>query len=183
MVLAQGTDTNSAGLKNTVILIIRHAEKPESGFDLTTNGYKRADAYVNYFKNFTVDSQPFTVDHLFAAADSKGSHRPRLTLEPFSKASALTINTNFPSKQYQQLVDAIRTGSYGKHILICWHHEAIPPMVKALGADPDTMFPGGEWPADVYGWVIQLRYDSNGHLEDARRIEENLMPDDAIKPN
>ncbi len=177
--LAEDTDTNSISLKNAVILVIRHAEKPDSGYDLTPDGYKRANAYVNYFKNFTVYSQPFTIDHLFAAADSPKSHRPRLTLEPFSKASGLDIDTNFNSKEFQELADAIRAGSYGKHILICWHHEAIPQLVRAFGANPDTLFPGGQWPDDIYGWVIQLRYDSNGHLADAKRIEENLMPDDA----
>lgn len=180
---ADDADTNSASLKNAIILIIRHAEKPPSGYDLTPDGYKRAAAYVNYFKNYTVDSQPFTVDHLFAAADSNGSHRPRLTLEPFSKASGLAIDTRFKSKEFQKLADALRSESFGKHILICWHHEAIPQLVHVLGADPKALFPSGQWPDDVYGWVIQLSYDSNGRLADAKRINEHLMPDDAAQPD
>jgi hypothetical protein len=177
-VLAQNATTNSNSLQNTVILVIRHAEKPESGYDLTLDGYKRANAYVGYFTNFTVEAKPFKPDYLFAATDSKGSHRPRLTLEPLAKSTGLTIDTSFKSKDFKGLADAIHSKSYGKQILICWHHEAIPQLVQALGADPHQLFPDGNWPDDVYGWVIQLRYGPDGNLIDAKCINENLMPDD-----
>src|ERR1700722_18983705 len=80
---------DSDGLKNTVVLIIRHAEKPDSGNTLTPAGEERAKAYVKYFKDYTVEAKPVTLDYLFAAADSKGSMRPRLTLEPLSKATGM----------------------------------------------------------------------------------------------
>jgi hypothetical protein len=51
--------------------------------------------------------------------------------------------------------------------------------VSALGADPKAQFRNGKWPDDVYDWVIQPRYDSNGHLAQAKRINENLMPGDS----
>lgn len=87
-------ETNSA-LKNTVILIVRHAEKPDDGYGLSAEGEARAKAYVNYFKHFTIESQPVKLSHLFAAADSKKSHRPRLTIEPTSKALGLAIDSRF----------------------------------------------------------------------------------------
>ena len=170
---------DSTGLKNTVVLIIRHAEKPGSGDNLTPAGEGRAKAYVNYFKGYTVDSKPITVNYLFAAADSKGSRRPRLTLEPLSKATGMTIDQRFTAKQFQGLANELRAKPYGQDILICWHHGQIPGLLDALGAKPDKLLPGGKWPDDVFGWVIQLRYDANGQLVDARRIKENLMPDDA----
>src|SRR5271155_5377145 len=79
-------ETKPSPLQDAVILIIRHAEKPESGMDLTPTGEQRARAYVDYFKNFQIDSQPFKLDRLIATADSKNSHRPRLTLTPLSQA-------------------------------------------------------------------------------------------------
>jgi hypothetical protein len=33
----------------------------------------------------------------------------------------------------------------------------------------------------VFGWLIQLRYDENGHLFEIKRIDENLLPDDLNK--
>jgi len=170
-----------AGLKNAVILVIRHAEKPDKGDDLSKAGKQRAKAYVKYFKNFTVASQPLKVDYLFATADSKASRRPRLTLEPFSKAVGLAIDTQFQDTQVQQLVNAIQAKPPGKTTLICWHHEQIPQLATALGADSNNLFRDGKWPDNVFGWVIQLRYDSDGHLVEAKRINENLMPDDSKK--
>lgn len=61
----------SSVLKNTVILVIRHAEKPDYGYGLSADGESRARAYVNYFKNFTIDGQPLKLDYLFSDADSK----------------------------------------------------------------------------------------------------------------
>jgi hypothetical protein len=51
----------------------------------------------------------------------------------------------------------------------------------ALGADPKQVIPNGKWPQEVFGWVIQLRYDADGRLAEAKRINENLMPDDSVK--
>ena len=170
---------DSSGLKDTTVLIIRHAEKPDKGYDLTPAGYQRAKAYVHYFQNFTVDGKPITLDHLFAAADSNGSHRPRLTLEPLSNATGLPIDQRFEAKQYQKLADELRAKPHGAHILICWHHGDIPELLQALGASPEKLLPHGKWPDDVFGWMIQLHYDDEGQLVKAKCINENLMPGDA----
>ena len=170
---------DTLGLKDATVLIIRHAEKPSSGFDLTPVGYQRANAYVHYFQNFTIDGKPVTLDHLFAAADSNGSHRPRLTLEPLSKATGLAIEQPFTAKQYAELADELRAKPHGEHILICWHHGDIPQFLQALGASPEKLLPHGRWPDEVFGWMIQLHYDDKGQLIEEKCINENLMPNDA----
>ncbi len=172
---AQSTD----GLKDTVVLIIRHAEKPASGNTLTPAGEERAKAYVHYFENYTADSKPVTINYLFAAADTKGSMRPRLTLEPLSKATGLKIDQRFTDKQGEGLADELRAKPHGGNILICWHHGQIPALLQALGADPKKLLPGGEWTDSIFGWVMQLRYGDQGQLVEAKLIKENLMPDDA----
>jgi hypothetical protein len=152
--------------------------------DLSAEGFKRADAYVKYFKNFQLDSQPLKLDSLFATADSKNSRRPRLTLTPLSHALNMPLDTRFKDKDFQGLADDLQTNSHGKHILICWHHGAIPDLARALGADPGKLIPDGEWPANVFGWLIELRYDHDGKLMagQCRRINEHLMPDDELPP-
>ena len=167
-------DGKSNALTNAVILVIRHAEKPDKGDGLAPAGKTRAKAYVNFFKNYTVNRQPLKLDHLFAAADSKQSHRPRLTLEPTSKNLGLSIDCQFEDEQFQNLADEIRTKLHGKNILICWHHGEIPQLVQALGAHSDQLFRKGKWPDAVYNWVIELRYDSDGRLAGARRINEDF---------
>jgi broad specificity phosphatase PhoE len=173
--------TESAALKSATILIIRHAEKPESGSGLSALGEMRAKAYVNYFKNFTntPDGLPLKINYIFAAADSKASHRPRLTIEPTSRALGLAVDSRFKDKDFQKLANEIRARSHGQAILIAWHHGEIPALVRALGADPETVIPKAKWPDDVFGWAIELRYDADGRLVETKRINENLLPDDA----
>ena len=161
-------------LKNTVILVIRHAEKPDNGDGLSAAGMARAQAYVSYFKNFMVDGQPLKLNYLFAAADSKESRRPRLTLEPVSKSLGLAMDTRFKDRQFQALADAIKSTPHGHAILIVWHHGEIPRLVQALGADPSRLLPKGKWPEAVFNQLIELRYDSDGRLTTARCIIENF---------
>ncbi len=164
----------ATGLKQATILIIRHAEKPDDGEGLAPAGEARAKAYVEYFKNFQLHSEPLKLDAIFAAADSRESHRPRLTVEPLAQAIGLAVNASYKNKDFQALATELKTHHEGKHILICWHHGEMSALLQALGADPNALLPGGRWPGDKYDWVIELRYDHEGNLKDARRIDEGI---------
>jgi hypothetical protein len=169
------------GPKDAVVLIIRHAEDGGTGHDLAPRGHERAEAYKNYFLNFTVDSRRLEPNVLLAAKDSKQSHRPRLTVEPFAKAAKLKIDTRFGNNQSTELAADSHANDQGKVILICWRHGNIPDLLRALGAKPEDLLPRGKWPNSVYDWVILLSYDQEGRLIPAstRRINEHLMPGDS----
>jgi len=169
------------GPKGSVVLIIRHAEDGASDRGLTPVGEKRAEAYKNYFLNFAVDSKRLEPNVVFAAKDSKKSHRPRLTVEPFAKAANLKIDTRFGNGQTTELAADLRDNQQGKVILICWRHPYIPALLRALGANPQDFLPKGKWPQSVYDWLILLAFDQNGRLMPAtsRRITENLPPGDS----
>lgn len=169
------------GPKDSVVLIIRHAEDGASDRGLTPRGEQRAEAYKSYFKNFTVDSKRLEPNVVFAAQDSKHSHRPRLTVEPFAKAEKLQIDTRFGSDHSAELAAALRAREQGKVILVCWRHGVIPDLLRALGEKPKKLLPQGRWPGSVYDWVILLRYDQDGRLihSSTRRITEHLMPGDS----
>jgi hypothetical protein len=156
-------------------LIIRHAEKPAAGPELTPAGSQRAAAYVQYFQDLTMDSQPLRPDYLIAAADSNNSRRPRLTLEPLSKALGLPLNLGFSDKRPEELVRELQSKPHGKVILICWRHGNLPALVRALGADPDKLIPGGKWPDDEYGWLLRLPYDQDARLIPVQT--KRLQPD------
>lgn len=177
----QPAAVDSSPLKDAVILIIRHAEKPAEGFELSPAGKIRAEAYVRYFKKFTIDGKPVKLDYLFSSADSAKSHRPRLTIEPLSKALGIKIDSRFADDDFAKLAAEIQNHPHGRNILICWHHGKIPDLLSAFGVDPKRLLPAGKWPNDVFGWLIQLRYDKNGKLLDASCINEDLMPGDAQK--
>jgi hypothetical protein len=179
---APAPDGKSSALTNAVILVIRHAEKPDTGDNLTPAGEARARAYAGYFKNFTLDGQPLKLDHLFAATDSAKSRRPRLTLEPTARELGLKIDSRFTDKKSLALASELQSHPTGTNILVCWRHEGIPQLLQALDADPKKLLPGGKWPDDEYDWLIELRFDENGRLIDSKRINENLTPAVAGKP-
>src|SRR5215469_17309667 len=168
----------STALSNATILIIRHAEEPSKGDGLSSRGTERAQGYVEYFKNFTIDGKPLKIDHLFAASDSSNSKRPRLTLEPIAQALDISIDSQFKSKDFLKLAQKIETLPQGSNVLICWHHSDIPNLIGALGADAEKVLQKDKWPGKVYGWLIQLRYDEKGNLFDSKRIKEHLFQND-----
>ena len=169
------------GPKNATVLIIRHAEDADSGDGISPLGQERAEAYKNYFLNFTVDSKQREPTAIFAAKDSKKSHRPRLTMEPFAKAANLKINTRFGNEQSAALAADLRANQQGKVILICWRHPYIPALLQALGANPASFLPNGRWPGAVFDWIILLSFDQDGHLipSSSRRTNEHLLPSDS----
>uniref|UniRef100_A0A372ILZ7 Flagellar basal body-associated protein FliL n=1 Tax=Paracidobacterium acidisoli TaxID=2303751 RepID=A0A372ILZ7_9BACT len=159
------------------MLIVRHAEKPASGPSLTPEGFARAKKYAQYFNPFRADGAAIQIDALYAGADSSNSVRPRLTLEPLSRAIGIPLNTQFPTNEPAALVHALSTEPHGDHVLIAWRHGKIPALLKAFGADPSALLPGSVWPDSVFDWVILLRYDSAGHLQVQKVIHEpNPLP-------
>jgi len=161
--------------------MIRHAENPADGHGLSPRGKERAEVYVNYFKNFTIKGKRREPQAVVVAADSKQSHRPRLTVEPFAKAANLPIDNRFANKQPADLAAELRANYEAKVILICWHHGQIPALLRALGAAPETLLPNGKWPRDVYDWVIVVSFDENGRVipEDTQRMTEHLLQGDS----
>jgi hypothetical protein len=168
------------GPKNGVVLIIRHAEKPESGQGLSPRGEERAKAYPRYFHHLKVDGKKVRLDAIFAASDSKSSHRPRLTITPLARAAGVPVNAEIDDGDTGQLARALRQQEAGRTTLVCWRHGKIPDLLAALGARPEKLLPDGAWPDDHFDWVIVLRYDGDGKLEkkEAKRIEEHLLPGD-----
>ena len=169
------------GPKNATVLIIRHAEDADSGDGISPLGQQRAAAYKDYFINFKVDSKPREPTVIFAAKDSKKSHRPRLTMEPFAKAANLKIDMRFGNDQSVDLAAELRANQQDKVILICWRHPYIPALLAALGASPESFLPNGKWPGAVFNWIILLSFDQNGHVipSSSKRSNEHLLPGDS----
>ncbi len=166
-----GAQADIAGPANGTVLIIRHAEKPASGTGLTPAGEARAAAYASYFAHFEINGATTRIDTLVATADSDGSVRPRLTLTPLSQTLGLPIQQPFADKDVKGLATWL-SSQPGHVTLVAWHHGKLPKLLEDLGADPGQLLPNGAWPDDVYNWVIELRYDAQGHLISADRVVE-----------
>jgi phosphohistidine phosphatase SixA len=161
----------------TLIMIIRHGEKPDesSGAEnpnLTPRGYARAKALATVIPEHF--PQP---DFLFAAKNSKGSDRPVETITPLSKALDEPIDSKFKADDVEGLAHAVLTEAQyrGKVVLICWHHEKIPDLAKALGVKdaPD------KWNSSVFDQVWEITYD--GDAVNWKQGPENALPGDAVK--
>jgi len=159
-----------------IILIIRHGEKvvtpdgDENSGDLTPKGLARAAALATAIpKNFP---RP---DFIFAAANSKKSHRVVDTVTPLSKALGEPLDTDFKNKEFADLAQEVLTDPKydGKVVLIAWHHGHIPELAHALGA---TQAPD-EWDPTVFDRVWVLTY--HGATPTWRDEPEKALPGDS----
>jgi len=163
-------------LANNTILIVRHAEKsPESGTGLTPQGENRAQLYVTYFTPFRDGGLNLTIDSLYAGADSKKSFRPRLTLEPLSKATGLPLHHEIGTSDPKALVEELKSHPHGLHPLVAWRHSEIPNLIAAFGGPP-SLIPDSKWPNETYDWVIVLTIGPNAEVTSARIIHEDIKP-------
>ncbi|ADV82362.1 hypothetical protein [Terriglobus saanensis] len=161
-------------LANNTILIVRHAEKsPESGTGLTPQGENRAQLYTTYFRPFHDGGLNLTIDSLYAGADSKKSFRPRLTLEPLSKATGIPLHHEIGTTDPQALVNDLKTHPHGPHPLIAWRHSEIPNLIAAFGGSP-SLLPESRWPDETYDWVVVLTTGPSAEVTSARLIREDL---------
>jgi hypothetical protein len=158
----------ASGLADTTVLVIRHAEKPASGPGLAPAGVARAAWYPTFFRDLRIDGHHVHINSIFATADSKGSARERLTVEPLAKTLGLPVDLRFKNKAVADLVDALRAKAYGPTILICWHHGRIPEMLSDLGADAGKLLPEGKWPGDSFDRLVELHFDHAGKLAGAK---------------
>ncbi len=180
------------------ILIIRHAEKTgdESDAHLSKRGKERAAVLDKLFVASKDRPDPFPrPDFIFAAHNSKGSHRPVETVTPLAMKLKLPINETYESK----LPDAPPAGGkekadsapgmlalrdklfsdskyFGKTILVSWRHGSIPELAKTLKASK----PPAKWEDEVFDRVWQISYDEQGHATFLDR-PQRLLPGDSEK--
>ena len=195
-------------LENSTILMVRHGEKPgdpcakdtEGDVDLSSQGEDRAQAYIGYFESYvawTVDnsqSEDIALQYLFAAANSSSSHRPVETLTPLAHTTGLPFYTKTPDGQFGDLIANVLSESIyaGARVLICWHHGTIMDFANQLlvvNTQSTPALPSAStWPKksnrQVFGWLLQIRYDGHGVVmpQWTRCINEHLMPDDTTDP-
>jgi hypothetical protein len=155
------------------ILLIRHAEKPETGMDLTPAGFARAAALPQLFGGATPHNLP-RPDFLFATHVSKNSNRPVETITPLSEALKLPISHDIADKDFATLATELLSGKYaGKVVLVAWHHGSIPAFAKALGAVP----PYDPWPVMQFDRV--WRIDFSGGQAVLVDLPQGLMAGDS----
>lgn len=142
------------------VILIRHGEKPESRKDprLTPAGRERAQAWSRYLGTCAP-----TPEILLAPLPTTQhpSVRPIETLEPLAHQLHRPIETPVPSDGYPELAKQLRQDArfQAKSVVICWVHQSLPQLARALGA---TNAPS-EWVAEDYGsvWILKFPHDGS----------------------
>lgn len=138
------------------VIIIRHGEKSPGENHINVKGSERAAALAYYFSGTPLYNDP-PPTYIFAAATSTDypSIRPIQTCTPTADFYGLALNIDFYPVETDKLAkEILKNPKYdGATILICWSHEHIPPLARALGA-----FAPEKWENDIFDQVYFLTY-------------------------
>ena len=134
------------------IIIIRHAEKPEQGDNLSCQGLNRALQLPEVL--YTKFKLP---DYIFVPSintgKTTGAARMYQTIVPFAVKYNLNIDTKFEVGDETALAKSIlkKSGT----ILVAWEHNSIPDIAKALGVkDTKLKWKGSDFDSI---WIITFK--------------------------
>jgi hypothetical protein len=150
------------------VILIRHAEKPPEGHDLSLKGRERAAALAPFFLGAPEVLTYKTPAAIYAQAVTKEdrSRRPIETVTPLAKALMLDLITRYGHSDYPQMAkDVLANPDYkGKMVLICWEHKVIPDMAKAFGVKDAP----AKWHGETFDrlWVITFNADGTTTFRD-----------------
>lgn len=160
----------------SVIMLIRHAEKPDSGNagveldgsqddeSLIVQGWQRAGALTVLFDpaRGSLQSPDLTVPQFLFAAKydpTKHSKRPYETLQPLSLKLNLAINDDYKKDDYATMLTAAMACDGA--VLIAWQHDDIPAMGQIILGDGGTV--PQKWPGDRFDLVWVFTAQSGGY--------------------
>jgi hypothetical protein len=188
---APGTGAAAGPAIGTVIMVIRHGEKPdedvsplpgisvdgaEDDSSLTKVGWDRANALANVFDPAQGPVRPGLAKPgaIFAAGakeDGEGK-RTRETIGPLAHKLGIQMNIDYGKGDEESLV-AAATSQPGP-TLICWQHGEIPAIAAAFGSVSPT--PPDEWPDDRFDVVWTFTKTASGWR--FAQVPEMALPSD-----
>jgi len=138
--------------ENLKLVFIRHAEKPETGENLTCKGFNRSlQLPAVLYKKF---GQP--VDIYVPALDmGKTTESARMfqTITPFAVKYNLSINSKYDKTDYTDLGNALvrEKGT----VIIVWTHSNMPAIIQFLGVKS----PIPKWKENDYDsiWIVTYK--------------------------
>lgn len=161
-------------MSTRIIYVIRHAEKPvdRGKAQLSVRGRERAAALGRNAQELFGH-----LDYLFAAKTSTRSARPVETVSPLALHFGLEIDSSYRDKDHDKLARDLldsKLRSYGTALLICWDHENIPALARALEARQAP----AKWPNTVFDriWKMTLRTSQPVEFEN---IPQRLLSGDS----
>lgn len=171
------------------VILIRHAEKPAQGNQLSEQGFRRAEALAWFFQTSAAVKKHGTPAAIYAAAPKHedSSIRSLQTVRPLADALGLEPIVKFTRGQAHKLAaDIMENPAYdGRMVLVCWQHGNLFDIVLELaeysGVSQAVLnsLPG-EWPDGIYDrvWILDL---SRGQVTGFKDIPQNLLPGDSAR--
>jgi phosphohistidine phosphatase SixA len=153
--------------KPKMILVMRHAEKPDKPDDpdLSKAGHVRAIRLASF-----IPDEFGNPDFIIASAISHSSARPYETVRPLSEVTGIGIEATIVDDDYKSLANDLLTKYAGKQVVVCWHHGNIPRLMHQLGAKkgdyPDP------WDPTVFNLILQVGF-SGGDVT-VKQVKENF---------
>ena len=166
------------------VILMRHAEKPAVGPELSAQGFKRAEALVKFFRNNPAVTAYGTPVAIYAAAPKHedSSVRSIQTVTPLARALGLDVDTSFTRGQTNKIVRAIMEDpTYdGRLVLVCWQHTNLVDIAHNLAAynnSPLVSIPL-VWPDETFDrvWILDLK---NGKVTAFKDLPQRLLPGDS----
>lgn len=149
------------------IMVIRHAEKPEddSSLTLSERGWQRAGALVRWLAPVAADAAPMPPlrrpTRIVAAASTPAhpSTRPHDTVLPLAQLLEIPIEQAFGSDD-----DAPRAAAWlhsaDEAVLVCWRHDTLPALARALLPPERASLVPASWPDDRFDlmWSVHVKH-------------------------
>ena len=174
----------TAAAEPAQVILIRHAEKPAVGPELSAQGFKRAEALVKFFRNNPAVTAYGTPVAIYAAAPKHedSSVRSIQTVTPLARAIRVNIDTSFTRGQTNKIVRAImEEPAYdGRMVLVCWQHTNLVEIAQNLAAynnSPRVSIPL-VWPDETFDrvWILDLK---SGKVTAFKDLPQRLLPGDS----
>lgn len=152
------------------VVIIRHAEKPLNGDNLSCKGLNRSLALPGVlYKKFNLPNKIFVP----VINNGKAATQVRMfeTIAPFAIKYNLSINTKFDADDVKDLAgEVLKEKGY---VLIVWSHSEIDKIAKALGVENKKL----KWDDSDFDsiWIIDFQNGKPTLSFD----KENINPPDS----
>lgn len=149
--------------KHSQILVIRHAEKPNTGDHISREGKCRAMKLFNCFNGERLQRPDLLFTYI--PTSERSSLRGLETLLPMSKELNIPIFT-YRSVDYMRMIEDIKTRMCGQTILIAWHHNepGIRDIAIELGVNEDIVSAVVMSYADNYDVVWMIDFVRDGTI-------------------
>ncbi|MEI8279543.1 MAG: histidine phosphatase family protein [Bacteroidota bacterium] len=130
------------------VVILRHAEKPKKGDNLTCQGLNRAmQIPAVLVPKFGIPD--YTYVPMMSHKESTNHARMMETVMPLAVKYNLTINSQYDKKDAEHVAADIKTKK--GTVLMVWEHHALTDIVKALGVKEEYVWDDADYDSI---WIV-----------------------------